>query len=566
MAALYAVAAWLIMQVAEVVMTLAVLPDWTGRLTLILLAIGFPIALAFSWFYELTAEGLSLEKEVEPGASITHKTGRRLDFVVISLLCAALIVFAYDKWWISGSPVTSIVVLPFEDFGAGVAQEYLADSMTEVLTAELGQIKSLRVISRTSAMHYQDTEKRLPEIAAELGVDAVIEGSIQPAGDEVRFTLQMIDGRTDRHLWARSYHRELGDILTLQGEIARAIADEVQVVLTPQTEAHFARERPTDSEALRFWVIGNHHLKGADPDSFQKALRAFNEAIKRDPEFPDAYAGIAQTYVSLGGWHGSEQVESILPLAKSATDKALSLNPDLSAAHFSLAMIHRHNRAWEAAERAYRRGAELNPSDSIGLLEYSNYLTQIGRADQAIQVAMRVVEIDPLEPASYNELGFAILWGGGEIDAALTQYNKSLQLSPGFWQTHLSLADLFLSNGQIQKAMPHLDEMEKTVESQSPTMFGLLGLQYGLAGRDDEAREILSQLREKAESEYVPATAVAYLYLGLGDYDEALKWLDAAYEERDPSLVWLNKYWVYDVLRDDVRFQDLVSRMNFPDQ
>ena len=368
MAALYAVAAWLIMQLTEVMMSLADLPTGIGVVVLALLAIGFPIALVFSWFYELTPEGLSLEKDVESGNSISHITGRRLDFMIIAVLSAAVILFAYDKWSIGEPTITSVAVLPIKALSADPELGYLADGMTEVLIGELGRIDELRVTSRTSAMHYKATNKVLPVIARELDVDALVEGSIQHYEGKLRIGLQLIDGRTDRQLWSRFFVSDFGDILTLQGEVARAIAKEVQITLTPEAEAHFARRQTTSPEALRFWVIGNHHLKGADPDSFQKALLAFKEAIQRDPEFADAHAGIAQTYASLGSWHGAQELETILPLARSAADNAIRLNPDLAAAHFALGMIRRYDWEWEGAERAYRNGNQLNPSDSIGLI------------------------------------------------------------------------------------------------------------------------------------------------------------------------------------------------------
>jgi len=277
MAVLYAVAAWLIVQVAEVLIDLAKLPEWIGTTTLALLAIGFPIALIFSWFYEITPAGISLEKDVARGDSITHVTGRRLDFIVISLLCAAVILFAYDKWWIGAPPITSIAVLPLVNLSGDPEQEYFTDGMTEALTAELGRIKALRVISRTSAMHYKATDKLLPEIARELGVDALLEGSVLRAGDEVRITVQLVHGPTDQHLWSRNFQRDLQDILALQGEVARAIAEEIQITLTPQTETLLARARTVDPEAYTLWLKGNFHLGGLNEASFRRALALYKE-------------------------------------------------------------------------------------------------------------------------------------------------------------------------------------------------------------------------------------------------------------------------------------------------
>ncbi len=474
MAALYLAAAWLVMQVLDVVEGKLPLPDWMGGTVLAVLAVGFPIALIISWFVEITPEGIRVETDEEPDRPTTGFTGRRVDFVIIAVLAAALCVVAYDKWWISGPPITSIAVLPLDDFGAKGEQQYLADSMTDVLTAELGQIQSLRVLSRTSAMHYKDTKKRLPEIAKELGVDAVVEGSIQSVGDAVRFTMQLIDGRTDRHLWARSYHRDLGDILTLQGEIARAIADEIQIALTPQTEARFARNRTTDKEVLRLWAVGNNYVKRGDEDSFNKGLQAFIEAIDRDPEFAPAFAGMAYAYLQLGSWSATQDPKSVFPLAKMAAEKALELDPGLSEAHFTRAMIYWNDWQWEAAEQEFRAGRKLNPSDSVGLIEYVNFLGSRGRFDEAIEIGTLGVELDPVSPAAYNELAWP-LFLSGRIDEALDIFQESLQLEPDFIVTHLLLTQFYWKMGEEDKARPHLEKW-----TDGPIMNNTIGGTTGL--------------------------------------------------------------------------------------
>ena len=564
MAVLYVVAAWLIMQVAEVLISLRVLPSSIGPVTFAVLAIGFPISLIIAWYFEITPEGVKREKDVDHDESITHITGRRMDFVVISLLCAAVILFAYDKWWTTGPPVRSLAVLPFISLGADKELGYLADVMTVELGNELGRIGKLSIRSRKSTDRYKATDKLLPQIASELQVDALVEGSIQHLDGELRISLQLVDGRADRQLWSDVFHSGVGDFLTLQGEVARAIANQVEIELTSETEARLGRDRNASPEAIKLLAVGNHLLKELDPGSFQRALGAFNEAVTLDPEFADAYAGIAHAYVYLGSWHGSEKLATILPLARSAANKAIYLDPYLAAGHFSQAEILRMEWQWQVAERAYRKGRELNPGGSIGLLEFANFLTALGRCDEAIEIAKEVVETDRLSPASFNELGFAFMCDG-HIDAALEQYHKALQLDAAFVQTNSVLADLYIFAGQFDKAIAYLDRQREAIEPQSWTQYGLLGLQYGLVGRHDEAREILSLLIEIAKSEHVPAIAFAYLHLGLKDYDETFNWLETAYEERDLSLVWLKEHWCYDVLRDDPRFGDLVARMNFPD-
>jgi TolB-like protein/Tfp pilus assembly protein PilF len=563
MAALYMIAAWLVMQVTEVVMTLAALPKGAGEIVLILLAIGFPIALIFSWFYELTPEGLSLEKDVHPTDSITHLTGRRMDFVVIALLCAALVVFAYDKWWMSGPPLTSIAVLPLESLSDDPEQDYFAEEMTGVLITELTKIDGLQILSKRTAARLPGSDKSLPEIARELGVHAIIDGSTQWAGDKVHLNLQLVDSRTDRHLWADRYVRDVADIFALQSELARAIAKAIRLDLTPATEARLAHDRKVVPDAVRFWLIGNQHLKGLHEDSFDKALRAFEEAIRHDPEFANAYAGVAQSYAYLGSWHGRVQVDTVLPIAKAAAQKAIQLDRNLAEAHFALAHLHVLDWDWEAANREYTKGSELNPSDATGLLEYANFLCSMGQFEESVKAAMRALEIDPLSPATHNELGSS-LWFAGHNDAALAKYHDALQLDPEFFQTLWILADFHLEAGEHDKALPFLNQLKQDFENLAPGMIGLLGRNYARVGHRNDALELLSYLLKRMETEYIPGSALAYIYIGLEEYDEALAWLEVAYEQRDNIMVWLREGPEFYGLHDDSRFQDLVARMDFP--
>ena len=564
MAVLFVVAAWVIMQVAEVVVTLAALPDWSGQIILILLAVGFPISLIFSWFYEITPEGVSLERDVDPSESITRVTGRRLDILVISLLCAAVILFAYDKWWISGPPITSIAVLPLDNLSNDPEQEYFAVGMTDVLTDTLAQVNGLRVISRISANHYKTRDRTLPEIAGELDVDAIVDGSVQSTGDKIRLTLQLIDGRTDRHLWSSSYYRDLGDTLTLQGEIARAIANEIQITLDPKIESRFKRDRSVASDAVRLWVLGNHHLKyHPDADSMDKALQAFTEATELAEDFAPGYAGIANTYLYLASWSAFAEQERFLPLARSAAEQALELDPYLADAHFALAEVHRFDWKWEAADREFKYGKQLNPNDSYGLLQYVNFLIAMGRFEEAIEIGERVVAIDPFWPAGHAELGHAF-YVAGRDDDALREFERSLQFSPGSTGVHDLMAYVHIRAGRYDKALQHLKKIGDRLEHLPSVKLGRVGRAYGLIGHHDEARHILSILQERRATGYVPAIALAYVYIGLEEYDEAFAWLEAAYGERSASLSFIGQYWSYDILRSDPRFQDILTRMDFP--
>jgi TolB-like protein len=293
MAALYAVAAWLIVQVAGVLIDLGNLPDRIGPIILALLAIGFPIALIVSWFYEITPEGISLEKDVAPGESITHVTGRRLDFIVISLLCAAVILFAYDKWWIGPPPEKSIAVLPFVNMSGNAEQEYFSDGISEELLNLLAQIPELTVISRSSAFSFKGKDVDLRTVAEQLNVAHVLEGSVRKVGNRVRITAQLIEARSDSHLWSESYDRTLDDIFAIQDEISAGIVEALKEHLGLQVGATPRVIAAANTEAHDAYLRGRYLVVQRTPASIKGAVREFEKAVELDPDFALAHAELA---------------------------------------------------------------------------------------------------------------------------------------------------------------------------------------------------------------------------------------------------------------------------------
>ena len=461
----------------------------------------------------------------------------------------------------TSAPIRSIAVLPLDNLSRDPNQEYFTDGMTEALTAELGRIKALRVISRTSAMHYKATDKLLPEIARELKVDALLEGSVLRAGDEVRITLQLVHGPTDRHLWSKTYQRDLQDVLALQGEVARAIAEEMQITLTPQAETQLARARTVDPKAYQLWLKGNFHLGKLNEESFTNALRLFQEAIDQDPSYAAAYAGLAMAYMGLGSWHSSKSPHEVVPLAKAAAERALALDSTVAEAHLVLARIRQlFEWDWAGAELFFKQGIALNPRTTSGRLDYANFLTAMGRFQESIEFGRKTLELDPLSPEAYNELGWAVM-SVGRYDEALELFREGLEIDPEFQQSHALIAGIYMKRGESQKG---LALRLRGGQAQSPASMGYLGNAYARAGRQAEARAFLTQLMERRAQAYVPASALAVIHIGLGEHEKALRWLEVAYEERDISLVWLNELFYYDSLRPDPRFQAILERMNFP--
>ena len=368
MAVLYVVAAWLVMQVAGVVMDLGGLPAAAGPWLLAVLIIGFPIALVFSWFYELTPEGLALEKDVPEGASITHLTGRRIDFIVIAVLSAALLIFAWDKWRIQEAPAHSIAVLPFQYQASGAEDvEFLALGIQDGLLTRLSQISSLKVISRTSADHYKNSPKTVKQIAAELGVRAVVEGSLQRLNDQIRVNVQLIDAETDEHIWADYFDRSftVSSILAVQSEIVETIAKQLGTRLAP---ADRDRSDPMPTENLLAYTEYLRGMKNADIESVESlntAVQDYKRAIEHDSRFGLAHVKLADAYLTLGAhFFGGLSIEESVALAEPHVMRALSLNPGLIEAQASLGMLRQLQGNAPAAEQAFEKAITQRPNYS----------------------------------------------------------------------------------------------------------------------------------------------------------------------------------------------------------
>ncbi len=566
----YVIVAWLLVQVSDILLATFAAPAWVMRAIVMALAVGFPVVLILAWIYEITAEGVKRTEEVSSGESISAAAGRQVDFVIIGVLVVAVALFAADRFrWIDfgtepSVDLRSIAVLPFENLGGDPEQEYFVDGMTETLITELSKIAALRVISRQSVMQFKGTKVPLPDIAQQLNVDAVVEGSALLIGGQVRITVQLIEAATDRHLWADNYDRALSDVLALHSEVARTIARKIHIVVTPEETARLADVREVDPEAYMLWLKGNFHLGGLNEASFRRALASYQEAIDRDPDYAPGYAGLAMAYIALGSWHTSVSPHDVMRLAKKAAEQALSLDPAVAEAHLALGRIRAvFDWDWAGADRAFKQGMTLNPSDTAARIEYANFLTFMGRFEESIEIGRQTLELDPLSPTAYNELGWA-LWFAGSDDEALELYREGLEIDPDFPHSHLILSAFYEKTGDFDRALAHLAHADRVQQTPSPYM-GFIGRIYALAGRQTEARSILSQLMERRAREFVPANALAYIYLGLGEYEEALRWLQMAYEEHNVVLIMLKEHWAYDPLRSDPRFKAILDRMDFPE-
>ncbi|MCZ6751940.1 MAG: protein kinase [Acidobacteria bacterium] len=465
----------------------------------------------------------------------------------------------------SSATVRSIAVLPLANLSGDPEQEYFVQGMTEALITDLAKIGSLRVISRTSVMRYNQTDKPLPQIARELNVDTVVEGSVLRSGERVRITAQLIDAAKDQHLWAESYERDLRDVLTLQSEVAGAIAREIKVKLTPQEQAHLASPRSVDPEAYQAYLRGRYYWNKRSEDGFRKGLEYFQQAIAKDPTYALAYAGLADCYALLGavGYAGAETKE-VMAKAKAAARKALEIDDTVAEAHASLAFItFRFDWNWPEAEREFRRAIELNPNYPTAHQWYAMDLGIMERTEEALAEIRRAHELDPLS-LTINAGVARLLHSAGQYDKAIEQIRKTLEMDPNFVQAHFDLGLIYTEMRMYPEAIA---EFEKggTLSGGNPQIKSGLGLAYSLSGRRADALRILDQLNEQSERGYVSPFSIAVVYAGLGEKDRTLTWLEKAYEVRANEMVYIKMKPFFDNIRSDPRYQDLLRRMNFPE-
>ena len=462
----------------------------------------------------------------------------------------------------SASRIESLAVLPLENLSRDPEQEYFAEGLTEALITTLAKIGALRVVSRTTAMQYKGVRKPLPEIARELGVDAVVEGTVQRSGERLRISAQLLHAPTDTHLWAETYDRDLRDVLALQAELAQAIAREVQVKLTPQERAHFEQVHPVDPEAYEAYLKGRYHWNGRSGEGLGKAVQFFQQAIARDPAYAAAYAGLADCLSILALW-------SLVPpnegcgKAKRLALEALQLDPGLAEAHASLAFATVHyDYDFLAAEREFERSLELSPRYAIAHHNFGWCLATMGRYEEGCTELKRAIRLDPC--SSVFRFGLGVVYNRARrYDHATEQFEKAIELDPNSPQGHWGLGLTYLNNRMYEPAIAEL--RKGLVLSQEATVgVAFLGEAYAAAGCEDKAQKILEQLKERSKHRYVTPYVVARIYAALGKKEEALRWLETGYRARDAWMVFLKTEPQFDDLRPDPRFQDLLRRMNFP--
>jgi serine/threonine protein kinase/Tfp pilus assembly protein PilF len=465
----------------------------------------------------------------------------------------------------------SIAVLPLQNYSGDPQQEYFVDGMTDSLIADLGKIKDMRVISRTSVMPYRTSKKSMREIARELHADAVIEGSVMRSADRVRITVQLIDAARDQHLWSESYERDLKNIFELQGQVAQAIAEQVHAVETPEERGRLSRNRVIEPDVYELYLKGRHIMERGGLKDVQNAIDYFQSGLEKDPDNALLYTGLADAYIDKMMDVHESPVEATTK-ARAAAEKALQLDDSLAEAHTSLGMIKlSYDWDWVGAEHEFKRAMELNPGYPLAYVMYGQYLTMVGRQTDAMPYFENAHRLDPLFGQSYKGEGYSCFMAH-KYDEAIVQYQKALELEPDA----ITYFGLVLARAEKGDYATAVSEAEKATKmDKSPVLLTSLASAYARAGRRADANRVLRRLQEiwesqgrapawhTARSQYVCPYEVAGVYAQLGDNDRAFDWLDKAYRNRS-CLYWLRVDPRFDSIRSDRRFQELLAKMNFP--
>jgi TolB-like protein/Tfp pilus assembly protein PilF len=542
----YAVSAWLLIEVADTIFPRLLLPDWSVTAVIIAVAIGFPVALLLAWSFDIVPDQAGGMRTLRPKQWLALALGSVL-FVVAA--------GAVTRMWVRSADASeSLVVLPIEALATDSSQNYFAAGMHEALIGELAQINALRVISRTSALHYRG--KSVPEIARELNVRNVVEASLARTGDEVEIRVQLIRALPEeRSVWSDVYRRDVRAVRTLHGEIARTIAQQIRVRLSADEQTRLTTVTDVDPRTYEAYLRGMYHLQKNTPEDIAFGLRYMHDAVARNPADARAYAGLALGYATLG--HGVAPPEDAWARARAAALRAVALDPNLAEGHAALADVkYYYEWDWEGAEQAFRRANELNPNLAMNHYHYAWYLATLDRLDEAIVEHKLARDLDPLTAIHTGWLGGLYIMAG-RPDEAIREAKAAIELQPDAPVGYLVLGDAYLEKGMFEEAIA----THREASVKLPRARWFLAHTLAVAGRTDEARQIAATLEAEKPNAW-NSFGLGAIYSALGDQDRAFQWLAA-----EPHHAWLpsvrNIYW-FKGLRGDPRLAQLVERMHLP--
>jgi TolB-like protein len=559
----YAVVGWLLIQVTDVVLPMFEAPQWAAQTITFAIILGFPLALILAWAFDLTRGRIIRTKNLadsdtssgQPVAAVAQEKKSQSDTLPSSRAVLPIENLTPEA---RGKRIQSLVVLPLTNLSSDPEQEYFADGMTEILIANLAKVRALRIVSRTSAMRYKGSNSSLPEIAEELNIDAVVEGSVLRAGQRVRITIQLIRAATDEHLWAESYERDVQDVLLLQSEVAQAVTREIQVAVTPEENRILASARRVNPEAYDAYLKGRFHFWKASPEDLDKALEYYNLALEKDPDYAMAYAHIGDVWGARGSF-GFVLPHEALSIGKPAALKAVELDDGLAEGHEMLARFKLfYEWDWATAESESHQAIALNPNSPDVGFAYWWLLLVTKRFAAAMKQAEHALDLDPFNSTFQWILGWQLLFEG-RYDNSIAQFNKVRATQPNFPMAHWGLWSSFHRNGMTEQAL---------VEAKQ--YFVLIGNREGAEAMEQEDAESSYQtamlqgaenLVAQTKLRYVQPTLIARLYAHAEEKDLALDWLEKAYEVREPWSVLLNVDVDWDSLRDEPRFAKLLKEI-----
>jgi TolB-like protein/Tfp pilus assembly protein PilF len=566
----YGVVGWLIVQVATSVLPTFHAPDWVAQTLIVIVLLGFPVALVIAWAFEMTPEGMKRTETISPDEPLPQWSKRKFAavFITLALIAAGLLGWQLLRTKTQSSvgetiaaspriPEKSIAVLPFDNLSDDKSNAYFTEGVQEEILTRLSKIADLKVIARASTQKFKSAPEDLHDIARQLGVMNVLEGSVQRVGDQVRVNVQLINATNDTHLWAETYDRKLIDIFSVESEIAETIAKALQAQLTGSEKTSIAKAPTTNPEAYELYLKGRFFWNKRSAVDLRKAIDYFNQAIGKDPNYALAYAGLADSYLLLPTY-GSASTQEAVPPARAALKKALELDDSLAEAHASSGLLDLTEVRLDRAIIEFERAIELKPNYATAhhWLMFS-HLT-LGHFDPAIREAKRALELDPLSVIINADFAWAYFCAR-RFDEAETQARKTLEIDPNFFRVHYYLGEVLQFKGRLSEAIP---EYQKAFDlNGDPYSLGMLGQAYARNGQKEEAQKVLAQLNDQAKSRYVAPYAVVLVYLGLGEKGRALDELERAFSSGETNYLFRIKVDpMLDDLRDDPRFRALVEK------
>ena len=562
----YAVVAWLLIQIATQVFPFFEIPNWAVRLVVLLLIIGFPVALVLAWAFEITPEGIKRTEDVDLAASARQPRKHAWIFVVIVGAAFSIGLFFIGRYTGRNAtsavrtelPAKSIAVLPFDNLSRDPENAYFAEGVQDEILSRLAKVADLKVISRTSTQRFKSAPANLPDIAKQLGVTNILEGSVQKSADQVRVSVQLINALTDAHLWAETYDRKLTDIFAVESEIAKTVAETLQAKLTGSEKSSIAKVPTANPEAYELYLKGKFFLAKRSGADLRKAIEYFDQAIAKDPNYALAYVGLADSYMLLPTY-GSVSPRDSLPPAKVALKKALELDDSLAEAHASFGLLANLELDIQHAVEEVQRAIELKPNYATAHHWLALGFMILGRFDPAISEAKRAIELDPLSLIINADCGW-VYFNARRYDEAEAQARRTLEMDSHFFLAHYYLGAALQFKGHVAQAIP---EYQKAFDlNKDPYSLAMLGQAYARNGQKEEAQKILARLNEEAKSHYIAPYAFALVQIALGDKDRAIEALEHAYEQGETNYLFAIKVDpLLDDLRGQPRFEALVQKI-----